>query len=101
MYELDEITVIGPAAPMPTKAEEWEARFKLRIISLLTVEGSQWTREQAMVAAQAEWEGIGQDVGENAMWSLDESPEDSADESMSYWEDDGDEDSQADGVEHG
>lgn len=90
MCELDEIDVIGPSAPMPTKAEEWEARFKLRIISRLVVEGSPWTPEEASAAAQCEWEGISQDVGQNAMWSLDESPEDSADESMSYWEDDGD-----------
>lgn len=71
--------------------QEWQERFKSRIVERLTVEDTKWTREEAIAAAQAEWEGLSGSVGEDAHWALDENPEDSADESLSYWDDDGDE----------
>lgn len=68
------------AAPMPTEAEAWMARFKLRIIERLMVEKSPWTRQQAIDAADAEYNGLDEPI------DLADDPVASADESMSYWD---------------
>lgn len=67
---------------------EWGRRFTARIVERLTVEGSPWTREQAEAAAEAELEAID---SEDRRWARHDTPEDSADEALTYWEDDGDE----------
>ena len=65
--------------PLPTEAERFAARFKLRIISVLTVPGSQWTREQAIAAAQSEWDAFDEPKGEDSNYWLDcDKPEDCA-----------------------
>lgn len=64
---------------MPTPEEAWKAQFMLRIIDLLTDDGSGWTRQQAIDAAAAEYNGLDEPI------DLTEDPAASADESMSYW----------------
>lgn len=75
--------------PMPTVAEKWAAQFKLRIITRLTKGPTQWTRDEAIKAAQAEWEAVSEATGEDANWSVEEDPAAAADECLSYWDDDG------------
>lgn len=64
---------------------EWERRFKAQILKVLTVEGSQWTAEQATAAAESEFDAI----DPLALSDFEtENPEACADESMSYWDGD-------------
>jgi hypothetical protein len=67
----------------PPEAEAWAARFKLRIIERLMIEQSPWTRQQAIDAANAEYNGLDEPI------DLTDDPVAAADESMSYWDDDG------------
>lgn len=65
--------------------EEWARRFKARIIARLLEPGpSPWTREQAEQIAQDEYEAT--DCWP-ALSGHENSPEDAADETLSYWGD--------------
>jgi hypothetical protein len=66
---------------------EWEQRFKARIIELLS--GGDWLPDQMQETADNEFEALTEATGEDSNWGLDESPEASADECLSYWDDDG------------
>jgi hypothetical protein len=72
--------------------EEFERRFKARILARLSGSGTVWTQEQAEEAATEEYEAICEYDTSNGPndWQTD-IPEFSADESLSCWEDDGDE----------
>lgn len=63
-------------------ADEWEARFKTRIIARLMQSPTEWTIEAAQEAAQNEFDCVTVDLTDNPEWS--------ADECLSYWDDDGD-----------
>lgn len=63
---------------------QWRKRYLDRIVSRLTVQGSEWTAKQAEEAAWSEFEGSGFDV---IYEGYENDPEASADESLSYWGD--------------
>ena len=62
--------------------DEWERKFKARIVDTLTGAGSLWTTEEAEMAANNELDGLWEEAFED-------DPEHAADESLSYWDDDG------------
>lgn len=66
-------------------ADEWKQRFIARIVFQLR---DGFTPEGALEAAENEYESTS-DTAWNPNY-MDESPEDSADEALSYWDDDGD-----------
>lgn len=75
---------VSTPSPMPTEEDRKRAyavRFKARIMKVIRDAG--FTEMNAEEAANAEWEGI-EDVVD-----LTGNPEADADESMSYWDDDG------------
>lgn len=65
--------------------EEFERRFKARIVERLMMPGSTWERARAEAAANAEWSA----QTEDSEWDCDGDPESAADECLSYWDDDG------------
>jgi hypothetical protein len=65
----------------PPTVSDWLARYKARML----------TRGVPEDMAQAATEAVDMASGEASTNSLDESPEDAADDEMSYWDDDGDE----------
>lgn len=67
-------------------ADEWARRFRARIVSRLTEPGSSWTTAQAEDAARSEYDAIDADDITDREWN---DPEGAADESLSYWENDG------------
>jgi len=65
----------------PPTVAQWLARYKARMLERGVPEDM----------AQAATEAVDMAPGEASTNSLDESPEDAADDEMSYWDDDGDE----------
>ena len=63
----------------PPTLAQWLARYKARMLERGVPED----------AAQAAVEAVDMNSGEDSMYSLDESPEDMADDELSYWDDDG------------
>ena len=80
---IDALAVVLKVPPSAVTVEAWAARFKLRIIERLMIEQSPWTRQQAIDAANAEYNGLDEPI------DLTDDPVAAADESMSYWDDDG------------
>jgi hypothetical protein len=69
-----------PLAADPVSREEFERRFKARIIRKLCPV----TLEEAQKMAQAEWNAT--DYEEHSRGCYENDPEGAADEEMSYWE---------------
>ncbi len=71
-------------------SEEWERRFKARIMECLKpfrdegTTGEGWTQAEAERAAEGEWAGMD---AEEHMRGFEEDPEGAANESLSYWGD--------------
>lgn len=65
--------------------EEWKTRFMARVVEQL---GDGFTAEAALEAAENEYDAVS-DTTMNPAY-MDERPEDSADECLSYWDDDTD-----------
>lgn len=69
------------------ESKEWERRYKARIVEVL--KGTGWTEEmtevQAIAMAQAEYDAAEPTYLRD---SFEDDPEGSADESMSYWDND-------------
>lgn len=78
----DESPTIGQMVEcfnQPPTVTQWLARYKARMLS----RGVPEDMAEAAVGA------VDMGSGENSTNSLDESPEDAADDEMSYWDDDG------------
>lgn len=78
---------------------EWERLFKDKIVNVLTGhsdrDGPLWTHEEAVEVSTAEFEAVVENYGDTSY--LENDPISEAEECMSYWESDGDDEGGSDG----